>query len=61
MKAEAERLSKWVSDRVLEPSSWAAVAAALIGLSLTFTITWMMLAGIVAAVGAVILKERGDG
>ena len=61
MKAEAERLSKWVSDRVLEPSSWAAVAAALIGLSLALTINWMMWAGIVAAVGAVILKERGDG
>ncbi len=61
MKAEAERVLKWVSDRILEPSSWAAVAAALIGLSLALTTNWMMWAGIVAAVGAVILKEKGDG
>ena len=61
MKAEAERVLKWVSDRILAPSSWAAVAAVLIGLSLMLTITWMMWAGIVAAVGALIIRERGDG
>jgi hypothetical protein len=56
-----EKAWNWVSGRVLEPSSWAAVAAVLIGLSLMLTITWMMWAGIVAAVGALIIRERGDG
>ena len=51
----------WVSGRILEPSSWAAAAAVLIGLSLMLTISWMMWAGIVAAVGALVIRERGDG
>jgi|TARA_R110000824_G_scaffold336132_1_gene522677 hypothetical protein len=49
----------WVSGRVLEPSSWAAAAAVLIGVSVILTITWMMWAGIIAAVGALVIKERG--
>jgi len=49
----------WVSGRILEPSSWAAAAAVLIGLSLMLTISWMMWAGIVAAVGALIIREQG--
>jgi len=56
-----EKAWNWVSGRVLEPSSWAAVAAVLIGLSLTFTITWLMWAGIVVAAGALVIRERGDG
>jgi|TARA_R110000824_G_scaffold112336_2_gene261477 hypothetical protein len=49
----------WVSGRILEPSSWAAAAAVLIGLSLMLTISWMMWAGIVAAVGALVIREQG--
>ena len=56
-----EKAWNWVSGRVLEPSSWAAVAAVLIGLSLMLTITWMMWVGIVVAVGALVIRERGDG
>ena len=51
----------WVSGRILEPSSWAAAAAVLIGLSLMLTISWMMWAGIVAAVGALVIREQGNG
>ena len=49
----------WVSGRILEPSSWAAAAAVLMGLSIILTMTWMMRAGIVAAVGALIIREQG--
>ena len=49
----------WVSGRILEPSSWAAAAAVLMGLSIILTLTWMMWAGIVAAVGALIIREQG--
>ena len=49
----------WVSGRILEPSSWAAAAAVLMGLSIILTMTWMMWAGIVAAVGALIIREQG--
>jgi len=51
----------WVSGRILEPSSWAAAAAVLMGLSIILTLTWMMWAGIVAAVGALIIREQGNG
>lgn len=51
----------WVIGRISEPSSWAAVAAVLIGLSFTLTMTWMIWVGIVAAVGALVIRERGDG
>jgi|TARA_R110000824_G_scaffold394116_1_gene593722 hypothetical protein len=51
----------WVSGRILEPSSWAAAAAVLMGLSFMLSMAWMMWAGIAAAAGALVLKERGDG
>jgi len=49
----------WVSGRIIEPSSWASAAALLIGLSIILAITWMMWVGIVAAIGALVLRERG--
>ena len=62
MKADvAEKVSGWVCGRISEPSSWAAVAAVLIGLSLMLTITWLMWVGIAAAVVALVIRERGNG
>jgi hypothetical protein len=62
MKANiAEKVRGWVCGRILEPSSWAAVAAVLIGLSLMLTITWLMWVGIAAAVVALVIRERGNG
>ena len=49
----------WVKGRTLEPSSWAAAATVLIGLSIILTLTWMIWAGIVAAVGALVIREQG--
>ena len=51
----------WVSGRTMEPSSWAAASAVLLGLSFLLSLSWMMWAGIVAAIGALVLKERGNG
>jgi len=52
-------VSKWVVDRIKEPSSWAAGAAVLIGLSVFLGQPWIGAAGIAAAVIAVVVKERG--
>lgn len=49
----------WVIGRVSEPSSWAAAAAVLVGLSVMMGLSWMMWAGIVAAAMALVLREQG--
>ncbi len=49
----------WVVGRVSEPSSWAAAAAVLVGLSVMMSLSWMMWAGIVAAAMALVLREQG--
>ena len=52
-------VSEWVMDRIKEPSSWAAGAAVLVGLSAFLGQPWVGAAGIAAAVIAVVVKERG--
>ena len=52
-------VSEWVMDRIKEPSSWAAGAAVLVGLSAFLGQPWIGAAGIAAAVIAVVVKERG--
>jgi len=49
----------WVVGRISEPSSWAAAAAVLVGLSVMMSLSWMMWAGIVAAAMALVLREQG--
>ena len=49
----------WVVGRISEPSSWAAAAAVLVGLSVMMSLSWMMWVGIVAAVMALVLREQG--
>ena len=49
----------WVIGRISEPSSWAAAAAVLVGLSVMMSLSWMMWAGIVAAAMALVLREQG--
>ena len=62
MKADiAEKVSGWVCGRISEPSSWVAVAAVLIGLSLVMSALMMSIVGIAAAAGALVIRERGDG
>jgi len=52
-------VSEWVMDRIKEPSSWAAGAAVLVGLSAFLGQPWIGAGGIAAAVIAVVVKERG--
>jgi hypothetical protein len=51
----------WISDRVCEPSSWAAVSAGLIGLGIVLDITALVLLGLASVVVAFILKEKRYG
>ena len=51
----------WVSGRAMEPSSWAAASAVLIGLSFLLSLSWMVWIGIVAAIAALVIGERGSG
>ena len=53
------KVSEWVMDRVKEPSSWAAGAAVVVGLSAFLGQPWIGIAGVAAAVVAVVIKERG--
>ena len=48
----------WISDRVCEPSSWAAVSAGLIGLGIVLDISGLVLLGGAGAAAAFILKEK---
>lgn len=49
----------WMSDRACEPSSWAAVGAGLIGLGIIKSSSVLVCAGMVVAVVALILREKG--
>ena len=51
----------WISDRVCEPSSWAAVSAGLIGLGIVLDISALVLLGLASVVVAFILKEKRYG
>ena len=53
------KVSEWVMERAREPSSWAAGAAVLVGLSAFLGQPWIGAGGIAAAVIAVVVKERG--
>jgi hypothetical protein len=50
----------WISNRVREPSSWAAVSAGLIGLGIILNISVLVFLGIAGAAVAFILKEKGN-
>ena len=52
---------KYITDRVMEPSSWAALAAVLLGVSVFVEMPWLMIVAAIAAAGALVLRERNDG
>ena len=52
---------KYVTDRIMEPSSWAALAAVLLGVSVFVEMPWLMIVAAIAAAGALFLRERNDG
>ena len=52
---------KYITDRIMEPSSWAALAAVLLGVSVFVEMPWLMIVAAIAAAGALVLRERNDG
>tara|TARA_R110000851_G_scaffold14809_3_gene49730 strand:+ start:1878 stop:2063 length:186 start_codon:yes stop_codon:yes gene_type:complete len=49
---------KYITDRILEPSTWAGVAVVAVGLSVVMGESWVMIIGAVAAAGALFLREQ---
>ena len=49
---------KYITDRILEPSTCAAVAVALLGVSVFLAMPWLMIVAAIAAAGAVFLREK---
>ena len=49
---------KFITDRSIEPSSWAA-AAAIVGVSVLVDNFWIAGAGIAVAAVSIVLRERG--
>ena len=51
---------KFITDRSIEPSSWAAAGAIVIGVSvLVDSFWWISLIGIAVAGMAILIRERG--
>ena len=50
---------KWITNRSIEPSSWAAAAAAIVGVSVLIDNFWVAVAGIAVAAVSIVLRERG--
>ena len=50
---------KFITDRSIEPSSWAAAAAAIVGVSVLVDNFWIAVAGIAVAAVSIVLRERG--
>ena len=52
-------MEKWIAERMREPSTYAAIGLGIVGVGILINNSWFVIAGIVAGVGAFILKERG--
>ena len=50
---------KFITDRSIEPSRWAAGAAALVGVSVLVGNSYIACAGIAVAAISIVLRERG--
>ena len=51
---------KWVINRSIEPSSWAAAGTIVIGVSVLIdSFWWISLTGIAVAGMAILIRERG--
>ena len=50
---------KWAMGRVREPSTYAAIGVAIIGVGILIDQSYLIMAGIAVAVLAFVLKEKG--
>jgi hypothetical protein len=53
------KIYDWVSDRMAEPSSYAAIGAVVMGLGILFDVSGLVILGIVGGAIGFILKEKG--
>ena len=53
------RVLKWTTDRLMEPSTWAAVAVACVAIAFMIDQFWIAVAALVGAAIAMVLCERG--
>ena len=49
---------KYITNRILEPSTWAGVAVMAVGVSVVMGENWIMVVAAVAVVGALFLREQ---
>ena len=55
-----QTILKWITNRSIEPSSWAAAGAIVIGVSVLIdSFWWISLIGIAVAGMAILMRERG--
>jgi len=50
---------EWLKQRFMEPSSYAAVGAAVMGIGIIINVPLLALAGIIGGIAGFILKEKG--
>ena len=53
------KLINWIIDRFKEPSSYAAIGAAVMGIGMLTAQNWLIILGIVGGVIGFLLKEKG--
>tara|TARA_R100000808_G_C2106585_1_gene121998 strand:+ start:557 stop:721 length:165 start_codon:yes stop_codon:yes gene_type:complete len=51
-------MMNWITERLAEPSSYAAIAVGCIIVSMLTQVEWIALVGILGAVLAFVLKEK---
>jgi len=52
-------MKEWVSGRMREPSTYAAVGIGVVGVGVIMNSFWVVIAGMVVGIGAFVLKEKG--
>ena len=50
---------KWIRDRAIEPSSWAAAGVACVAVGFLIDQFWVAVAALVLCSGAIVMRERG--
>lgn len=57
-RSKGSNMTKWVTDRMKEPSSYAAMGGIVMGMGIIFSQPLLIWAGIVGGGVAFILKEK---
>jgi hypothetical protein len=52
-------MEKWITERMREPSTYAAIGLAVVGIGILVNNSWFVIAGVITGVAAFVLKEKG--